>query len=54
MFRLQMKIINVQANDYGDYICEGRNKLGVNEAIIRLYGKHKAYITCTGLPLPRI
>ena len=37
--RLQMKIINVQAKDYGDYICQGTNKLGIDEATVRLYGK---------------
>ena len=34
-----MKIINVQANDYGEYICEGRNKLGIGRAFVTLYGE---------------
>ncbi len=39
IFRLQMKIINVRANDYGQYICEGRNSLGVHSAYVTLYGE---------------
>ncbi len=38
-----MKIINVQANDYGDYICEGVNKLGTGQAIVNLFGKFTVY-----------
>ena len=41
--RYQMKIINVQANDYGDYICEGVNKLGTGQAIVNLFGKFTVY-----------
>ena len=39
-----MKIINVQANDYGEYICEGTNKLGVDGAEVKLYGKFVCYL----------
>jgi len=34
----QMTIINVQANDYGIYICEGTNKLGTDRVEIKIYG----------------
>ena len=44
-----MKIINVQAKDYGDYICQGTNKLGVAEARVRLYGKLFYQFMCSGI-----
>ena len=34
----QMTIINVQANDYGVYICEGTNRLGTDRIEIKIYG----------------
>ena len=34
----QMTIINVQANDYGIYICEGTNRLGTDRIEIKIYG----------------
>lgn len=34
----QLRIINVQANDYGIYICEGTNKYGTDQLEIQLYG----------------
>jgi len=34
----QMTIINVQANDYGVYICEGTNRLGTDQERIIIYG----------------
>lgn len=34
---LQMVIRAVQANDYGDYVCEGRNNLGVGQTKIRVF-----------------
>lgn len=34
---LQMIIRAVQANDYGDYICEGRNSLGVGQGVVQLF-----------------
>lgn len=33
----QMTIINVQANDYGIYICEGTNRLGTDRIEITVY-----------------
>ncbi|KAI0235520.1 Neural cell adhesion molecule 1-A [Lamellibrachia satsuma] len=33
----QMTIINVQANDYGNYICEGRNRMGHHGGKVHLY-----------------
>lgn len=36
-FWFQLKILNVQANDYGKYVCEGSNKLGNHQAIVELY-----------------
>lgn len=33
----QMVIRAVQANDFGDYICEGKNSLGVSEGWINLF-----------------
>ena len=38
-FWFQLTIINVQGNDYGQYMCEGTNNLGVHRATISLYGK---------------
>ena len=35
----QLTVINVQAGDYGDYVCEGENKYGNNQAIVNLYGE---------------
>jgi len=35
----QMTIINVQANDYGIYICEGTNKYGSDRLQIQIYGQ---------------
>lgn len=35
----QMVIRAVQANDFGDYICEGKNSLGVSEGWINLFGE---------------
>jgi len=35
----QLTIINVQANDYGIYICEGTNKYGSDQLEIQIYGK---------------
>jgi len=34
----QMTIINVQANDYGIYVCEGTNRLGTDRIEIIIYG----------------
>ena len=34
----QMTIINVQANDYGTYVCEGSNRLGTDRVDIIVYG----------------
>ena len=34
----QMVIRTVQANDYGDYICEGRNDQGTGYAVVTLFG----------------
>jgi len=34
----QMTIINVQANDYGIYVCEGTNRLGTDRVEIMIYG----------------
>lgn len=33
----QMTIINVQANDYGIYVCEGTNRLGTDRIEITIY-----------------
>lgn len=33
----QMTIINVQANDYGVYVCEGTNRLGTDQLQITVY-----------------
>jgi len=33
----QLVIRSVQANDYGEYSCEGRNDLGTGSAIVRLF-----------------
>ena len=33
----------VQANDFGKYLCEGRNSLGVDQAVIDLFGKRGLY-----------
>lgn len=33
----QLTIINVQANDYGDYKCEGRNRMGSHGGYVHLY-----------------
>jgi len=33
----QLTIINVQGNDFGEYACQGVNRLGVHEARVRLY-----------------
>jgi limbic system-associated membrane protein len=33
----QMTIINVQANDYGIYVCEGTNRLGSDQLNITIY-----------------
>lgn len=33
----QMTIINVQANDYGIYVCEGTNRLGTDRIQIMIY-----------------
>ncbi|ELU05193.1 hypothetical protein CAPTEDRAFT_219970 [Capitella teleta] len=33
----QLTIINVQANDYGEYLCEGENRLGFHEASVIVY-----------------
>lgn len=35
----QMTIINVRANDYGTYVCEGKNKLGGSQYNITVFGK---------------
>ena len=35
----QLTIINVQANDYGKYVCEGSNVLGAHKSEITVYGK---------------
>ncbi len=39
----QMVIRSVQANDFGDYICEGANQHGAGTATINLFGKEKLY-----------
>ena len=38
-FCYQLTIINVQGNDYGDYVCEGSNRLGIQKATVKLYGE---------------
>ena len=35
----QLTIINVLGNDYGIFICEGRNDLGISRANVTLYGE---------------
>ena len=45
----QMTIINVQANDYGIYICEGTNRLGTDRVEITIYGLRT--LLRSGLPL---
>ena len=35
----QMVIRAVVANDYGNYICEGRNDQGTGHATVRLFGE---------------
>ena len=35
----QMTIINVQANDYGNYKCEGSNRMGTHLGTVLLYGE---------------
>lgn len=35
----QMIIINVQAGDYGTYVCEGRNSFGNGSAFIDVFGE---------------
>ena len=43
----QLTIINVQANDYGEYVCEGENRLGYHQASLLVYGQLcQAYIIC--------
>jgi len=34
----QLTIINVQGNDYGNYTCQGTNKLGMGKFDIHVYG----------------
>ena len=34
----QLTIINVRANDYGTYVCEGKNKLGGSQYNITVFG----------------
>lgn len=36
-FWYQLVILNVQANDYGEYYCEGTNRLGSRRATVILY-----------------
>ena len=31
--------MNVQANDFGDYHCEGTNRRGTHYTIVNVYGK---------------
>ena len=35
----QLVIRTVQANDYGNYKCEGRNNLGIGFGLVNVYGK---------------
>jgi hypothetical protein len=42
----QMTIINVQALDYGIYICEGTNKYGTDRLEITIYGQFFSTIVC--------
>lgn len=39
----QLEVINVQANDYGKYVCRGKNSVGMHEAEIQLYGNPEKY-----------
>ena len=34
-----MVVRSVQANDFGDYICEGSNMHGTGQATVNLFGK---------------
>lgn len=43
---LQMVIRAVTANDYGDYICEGRNDLGTGEGRVTLFGEINDALLC--------
>jgi len=42
----QMTIINVQANDYGIYVCEGSNSLGSDRVHIDVYGQFSRVLFC--------
>lgn len=46
----QMTIINVQANDYGNYICEGRNRMGHHGGKVHLYGEQQNGLSCNWYP----
>ncbi len=35
---LQLEILNVQGDDFGDYTCEGSNNLGNGSAVVTVYG----------------
>ena len=35
----QMIVRAVQANDFGDYICEGRNEYGIGDGVVNLFGR---------------
>lgn len=38
-----LKVLNVQANDYTNYYCEGSNSMGTTRATIRLYGECRTH-----------
>lgn len=38
-FWYTLKIINVQANDYTDYYCQGKNKFGNSQSMVNLFGE---------------
>ena len=46
-FWYRMTIINIQADDYGDYICEGKNRMGNATGKVHLYGEHATeFVVC--------
>ncbi len=40
----QLVIRSVTANDFGDYICEGRNQFGTGYTNINLFGKSESIL----------
>ncbi|KAI0216224.1 Neural cell adhesion molecule 1 [Lamellibrachia satsuma] len=49
-FWYRMTIINIQADDYGDYICEGKNRMGNATGKVHLYETHE----CQGSNCPAV